>query len=334
LLRTLLRLLALLIILGIGLAAGATYWGYRQFNAPGPADTEVTVIIERGLGVCAIADRLKAAGIITQPLVFAAGVRIYGEGRPLRAGEYRFSARLSMREVMQQMIDGRTVVHRLTIPEGLTVTEIAALVAAAEGLEGGLPATLPAEGSLLPETYFYERGDTRNGLLDRMAEAMDDALAELWPQRDPSIPLTTTAEVVTLASIVEKETGVPAERPRVASVFFNRLDRGMPLQSDPTVIYALTDGKAPLGRALTKADLQAASPYNTYLNVGLPPGPIANPGRASLEAVLHPDSTNDLYFVADGNGGHVFAETLDEHNKNVAAWRKLQQQQRQQMPSP
>ena len=327
--RTVLRLLTLLIILGIGLTAGAAYWGWSRFHEPGPAGAETTVVIERGLGVRAIGQRLADAGIITDPLVFAAGVRVYGEGRPLQAGEYLFPARLSMRQVMEQMIDGATVVHRLTVPEGLTVAEICALVAAAPDLTGDMPAAKPAEGALLPETYFYAKGDTREDLLKRMEKAMQDTLAELWPARDPKLPLTTKDEVVILASIVEKETGVAGERPRVASVFFNRLDQGMPLQSDPTVIYAITDGQKPLGRALTKADLQAADPYNTYVNTGLPPGPIANPGRASLEAVLNPDSTKDLYFVADGSGGHAFAETLDEHNKNVAAWRKLQQQQSQ-----
>jgi UPF0755 protein len=325
----LVRLFLLLLVLGAGLAGGTAYWAYTRFHEPGPASAPTTVVIDQGLGVRAIADRLAAAGVIDAPLIFAAGVRVYGEGRPLRAGEYAFAARLSMRQVMQQLMDGATVVHRLTIPEGLTSAEIVALVAAAPDLEGAVPAAIPAEGTLLPETYFYSKGDARAQLLARMATAMSEALAELWPRRDGAVPLETPAEAVILASIVEKETGLPEERPRVASVFFNRLERGMPLQSDPTVIYALTDGKGPLDRGLTRADLQVADPYNTYVNAGLPPGPIANPGRASLEAVLHPDDTDDLYFVADGNGGHAFAETLDEHNRNVAAWRKLRNQQTQ-----
>ena len=192
-----------------------------------------------------------------------------------------------------------------------------------------MPAEMPADGTLLPETYFFSRGDTRAQLLERMRKGMKEALAELWPARDGTVALKSADEAVTLASIVEKETGLAAERPHVASVFFNRLAQGMPLQSDPTVIYALTGGKGPLGRALAHADLQVANPYNTYVNPGLPPGPIANPGRASLTAVLHPDSTNDLYFVADGSGGHAFAATLDAHNKNVAAWRQVQKQQTQ-----
>jgi UPF0755 protein len=323
----LVRLVLLLLVLGIGLAGGAAYRGFTKFHEPGPASAPTTLVIDQGMGVRAIADKLAAADIIAEPLIFAAGVRVYAEGRPLRAGEYEFPARVSMRQAMQQMIDGATVVRRLTIPEGLTSAEIVALVAAASGLEGALPPAVPADGTLLPETYFYSKGDTRAQVLTRMEKAMTDALAELWPGRDAAVPLTTAAEAVTLASIVEKETGKAEERPRVAAVFFNRLGRGMPLQSDPTVIYALTDGSGPLDRALTRADLQVANPFNTYVNAGLPPGPIANPGRASLEAVLHPASTKDLYFVADGSGGHAFAETLDEHNRNVAAWRKLQTQQ-------
>ncbi len=323
----LVRLFLLLLVLAVGLAGGAAYWGFTKFHEPGPAAADTTVVIEHGLGVRAIADKLADAGVIADPLVFSAGVRVYGEERPLQAGEYQFPARRSMREIMEQMIAGTTVVHRLTIPEGLTSAEIVALVAAAPDLDGSMPAEMPADGSLLPETYFFSKGDTRPQLLERMRKGMSDALAELWPARDSTVALKSVAEAVTLASIVEKETGLAAERPHVASVFFNRLAQGMPLQSDPTVIYALTGGKGPLGRALTRADLQVANPYNTYVNPGLPPGPIANPGRASLRAVLHPDSTKDLYFVADGSGGHAFAATLDEHNKNVAAWRQQQKTQ-------
>ena len=323
----LVRLFLLLLVLAVGLAGGVAYWGFQKFHEPGPAAADITVVIEHGLGVRAIADKLADTGLITDPLVFAAGVRVYGEERPLQAGEYLFPAGLSMRQIMEQMIAGGTIIHRLTIPEGLTSAEIVALVAAAPDLDGSLPAATPADGSLLPETYFFSRGETRAELLERMRKGMKDALAELWPARDSTVALKSVAEAVILASIVEKETGLATERPHVASVFFNRLAQGMPLQSDPTVIYALTGGKGPLGRALLRADLQVVNPYNTYVNPGLPPGPIANPGRASLQAVLHPDSTKDLYFVADGTGGHAFAATLDQHNKNVAAWRQQQKQQ-------
>jgi UPF0755 protein len=288
LIRSLLRLFAFLLVVGLAAAAGGTYWAFKTFHEPGPAAADTTVIIDRGLGVQAIARKLADAGVIAEPLVFAAGVRVYGEGQPLQAGEYQFAAHLNMRQVMEQMIEGATIAHRLTVPEGLTSAEIVALVAAAPDLEGSVPATLPADGTLLPETYFYTRGDTREQILARMSKAMNDTLTELWPGRDATLPLKTPAEAVTLASIVEKETGLPDERPHVASVFFNRLDRGMPLQSDPTVIYALTDGKGPLGRALSKADLLVADPFNTYVNAGLPPGPIANPGRASAVATPSP----------------------------------------------
>ncbi len=325
--RFVLGFLALLAIAAVGLAGAVGFLAYQRFHASGPADVSVTVVVERGSGVNAIAAQLAEAGVIDEPLVFSLGVRLFAENRPLRAGEYQFPAAVSPREAMQLMIDGATVAHRVTVPEGRTSTEIFAILAAAENLEGGLPAELPAEGTLLPETYFFERGDTRADIVRRMRQALDGTLAELWAARTGDLPLATPAEAVILASIVEKETGIAAERPRVAGVFINRLNQGMPLQSDPTVIYALTEGRQLLERALTRADLAIESPYNTYFVAGLPPGPIANPGRASLNAVLQPMATKEIYFVADGTGGHAFAETLDEHNRNVAAWRKLQKQQ-------
>jgi UPF0755 protein len=294
---------------------------------------ETTVLVPQGAGVAQIGRQLAEAGAVEDPRLFTLGVRLLGGGRPLRAGEYRIPAGASAREIMEMMAAGRTVVRRLTVPEGLTTAEIMRLVAEADGLQGDLPpeAEWPAEGTLLPETYFYSWGDDRRALIDRMARAMEETLAELWPKRAPDLPLETPHEAVTLASIVEKETGLPEtglpeERPRVARVFVNRLNRGMPLQSDPTVIYSLTAGRHAMGRALTRSDLAIDHPYNTYTVRGLPPGPIANPGRASIEAVLNPIESDELYFVADGNGGHLFARTLKEHNRNVARWRALQRQ--------
>jgi UPF0755 protein len=308
------------------LVAGGLYVAYQHFVGPGPSRASITVVIPRGSHLGGIGDRLEQAGVVENGQIFAIGTRLLGNGRPLQAGEYEFAGGISAREVMQQMIEGRTVKRRLTIPEGLTVPEIVALVRQAEGLEGDLADTSKlSEGSLLPETYFYSWGDSRSGMVERMQGAMEKMLAELWADRAAKLPLATPLDAVTLASIVEKETAVPDERPRVAAVFYNRLARGMKLQSDPTVIYALTEGKAPLGRPLAHADLDVASPYNTYVAAGLPPGPIANPGRASLLAVLHPLTTQELYFVADGGGGHAFATTIDEHNRNVAKWRKLSQ---------
>lgn len=327
--RYIVGLIVLLVLIGAGVAGGVGYWGYVQFNAPGPLAESATLVIERGSSVTAISRQLRAAGVIEDERIFSLGVRVFGENKPLQAGEYSFPAEISPREAMLLMNDGFTVKRKVTVAEGLTSREILAVIAAAEGLEGEVPATAPAEGTLLPETYFYAKGDSRADIIGRMSDAMTETLTELWAARDPNLPIKSPAEAVTLASIVEKETGVASERPRVAAVFVNRLRQGIPLQSDPTVIFALTNGQGPLDRALTFADLETQSPYNTYVVAGLPPGPIANPGRAALEAVLHPLATEEIYFVADGSGGHVFAKTLAEHNKNVANWRKIQKQQTQ-----
>ena len=230
-----------------------------------------------------------------------------------------------MADILKILTEGEVYVRRITFAEGLSSAEILDMVGAAEGLEGDLPESLP-EGSLLPETYHYVRGDTRGDLLARMRAARDAALDELWTERAEGLPVESKEEAVILASIVEKETALADERPQVAAVFLNRLKRGMPLQSDPTVVYGLTQGKEPLGRALTYDDLRSETAYNTYVIPRLPPGPIANPGRAAIAAVLNPADVSFLYFVADGTGGHAFANTLEEHNRNVANWRKIQKQ--------
>ena len=233
-----------------------------------------------------------------------------------------------MEEVIEILRSGETLVHRLTVPEGLTSREIVALVNGAEKLSGEI-AELPAEGSLLPDTYHFARGDDRGELVARMRQAQADLMSSLWKERAENLPLASPEEAIILASIVEKETGLAEERNLVAGVFVNRLNKKMRLQSDPTVVYGVTMGKAPLGRPLSRKDLKTKTPYNTYTNAGLPPGPIANPGRAALEAVLQPTKTDHLYFVADGSGGHAFAKTLAQHNRNVAKWRKLQKQKKQ-----
>ena len=296
-----------------------------RFDGPGPLQADTVVYISPGTSMGDIARKLAADGVIADSLVFRLGVRLLRVSRELKAGEYLFPATVSMRGVVDILLSGKTVLRRLTLPEGTASAEAAALIEAAEGLVDKLSA-VPAEGTLLPETYLYERGDRRNELVERMQEAMRDTLTELWGLRDTSVPLKSPEQALILASIVEKETGVPDERPIVASVFINRMNAGMRLQSDPTVVYGITNGAAPLGRALTRNDLQAESPYNTYKIDGLPPGPIANPGRDAIEAVLNPAETEYFYFVASGNGGHAFAKTLDEHNTNVAKWRKLKNQ--------
>jgi UPF0755 protein len=327
--RSLVRLAGTLLLLAVLAGGAGAIWFWNAFNGNGPLAAEKTIVVPKGSGVAAIADLLEQEGIIRQALVFKIGVQLFGEEQPLQAGEFRFPPAASPRGAMQVLIEGKSVLHRLTIAEGLTSTEIFAVLAANPLLEGPLP-PVPPEGSLLPETYFFVRGDARSAIVERMQENMSEKLAELWEKRDPALATIGSAEeAVILASIVEKETGVKAERARVAAVFHNRLRIGMPLQSDPTAIFGITLGKAALGRNLTYADLRAVNDFNTYVIPGLPPSPIANPGIDALHAVLNPITSKELYFVADGTGGHAFAETLDGHNKNVAKWRKLQKQQNQ-----
>jgi UPF0755 protein len=316
--KILLFFVTVLIVAG----GGAVYWGNAQFKQPGPLPTERTVIIERGASINAIARDLKRAGVLANPLVFRLAVRFSGPGKPLKAGEYAFPARISPESVLDLLRSGRTVVRRVTFAEGLSTGEILAQLARTPGLDGAFSFS-PGEGTLLPETYHYSHGDKRRDIVRRMTTAMEDLLVKLWKNRAEGLPLKSPGEALVLASIVEKETALAVERPRIAAVFINRLNKGMRLQSDPTVVYGLTRGVKPLGRALLRADLKKPSPYNTYLIDGLPPGPISNPGAASLEAVLRPAQSQDLYFVADGSGGHVFSKTLAEHNRNVAKWRKL-----------
>jgi UPF0755 protein len=326
---SLLRSLIVLLLLGVLAAGAAAWWGWDRFQEPGPSTAQTTVVIPKGAGLSRIADQLQEAGVIGEDWLFTIVVKALGRDQALKAGEYAIPAGSSMRQVMDLLVAGLTVIHKVTVAEGLTAWDIVRVLNAAPDLAGPPIETVPAEGTLLPETYFFERGDTRQEIVERMAAGHRDAVARLWPARASGLPLKDEAEWIVLASIVEKETGLPDERPLVASVFVNRLKQGMRLQSDPTVIYGITQGEGPLGRGLTRKELDTATAYNTYQIDGLPPGPIANPGLASLEAVLHPADTEYLYFVADGSGGHVFAETLKEHNENVRKWREIEKQQKQ-----
>ncbi len=322
------RVYAAVLGLFIGLAAVAVllgYWGFKTYSAPGPLKEAATIVIPKGSGRDAILRRLLANGVIEDPVIFRIAVRLTGSAGKLKAGEYRFPARVSMKRVLARIVSGKTVLRFFTASEGRTTYEILERLKATEGLKGDV-SEQPREGELLPETYSFALGDTRNAIVKRMREAMAKVIDELWEKRAEGLPIKTKHEALILASIIEKETGKKGERPRVAAVFVNRLRKGMRLQTDPTVIYGITKGKGALGRRLLTKDLEKKTPYNTYRIDGLPPGPIANPGRASIAAALNPAKTKDIYFVADGTGGHVFSETLEQHNKNVGRWREIRRE--------
>lgn len=325
-----LSLLSVMLI-GIALVAVIGGWGAYNYLRPGPAAEEKMVLIPPGTGVSGIAARLDENAVIHSPLIFKIAARLSGQGASLKAGEYLFPPRVPMTEALRMLHAGEVYDRKFTVPEGLTSYQVVELVKKVAELDGDL-VDVPAEGTLLPETYHFVTGDTKAGKIEEMRAAMTRTMDELWEKRVPGLPVETKEQALILASIIEKETGVSDERRRVAGVFVNRLRQGMALQTDPTVIYALTMGKiedkgmGPLGRRLLTKDLQVDSPYNTYKYPGLPPGPIANPGRASIEAALNPEEHKYIYFVADGTGGHLFAETLAEHNQNVANWRKIRRE--------
>jgi UPF0755 protein len=315
----------LLLTLGIG---GVVFWGKQKFDAPGPLAADKIVNIPRG-GVRDIAEMLQREGIISDPWIFMGGaLALKARGEELKYGEYQFVRRSSMREVAETIIESRVVQHQLTLAEGLTSEQIVARLLENDVLAGNIR-EIPREGTLLPESYKFTRGMTREQVIQRMQQAQARLVKEVWDRRVPDLPIKTPEQLVALASIVEKETGKPEERTRVAAVFMNRLKQNMRLQSDPTIIYGLVGGKGSLGRPIMKSEIEQPTPYNTYVIAGLPPGPIANPGRASLEAVSNPARTKELFFVADGTGGHAFAENYEQHQKNVARLRAIEQGQKE-----
>jgi UPF0755 protein len=301
--------------------------GKQRLDAPGPLGEDKIVNIPRGAGVRDIADLLVKEGVIDQPWTFVGAVVVRKARDDLKSGEYMFPKHATLGDVIATLLDGKVVQHALTVPEGLTSEQVVHRLLEADMLSGNIR-EIPREGSLLPETYKVVRGTTREQVIQRMHQAQHRVVQEVWERRMADLPLRTPDQLVTLASIIEKETGRPEERTRVAAVFVNRLKQRMRLQSDPTIIYGLVGGKATLGRPILKSEIEQPTPYNTYVIDGLPPGPIANPGRAALEAAANPARTRELYFVADGAGGHLFAETLDQHQRNVAKLRSIERSQR------
>lgn len=314
-------------LLGVVILGGLAYFANVRFNAEGPHSTDRNISVERGMATRQIAGMLEARGVISNEHIFTAGVLARQARSRLQAGEYAIDAHASMSDILDMMVEGRTVVYSVTFPEGWTSQQMVNRLNATEFLTGEIT-EVPPEGALLPNTYAFNRDATRQSVLDRMIAAQESAVADIWERRVDDLPIESIEELVTLASIVEKETARADERTRVAGVFINRLNQGMRIQSDPTILYGIFGGEAWMeARPIYRSQLRDESnPYNTYTIPALPPGPIANPGRASLEAVANPSRTDDLFFVADGTGGHAFAETYEEHNRNVDRWREIERQ--------
>jgi UPF0755 protein len=311
-------ILVLLAIVG----GGAFLFGKQQLDAKGPLTEDKIVNIPRA-GVRDVAETLEREGVIDKPYLFIAMALIQKTRGELRAGEYQFARQASLQDVIGTMLDGKVVQHNITIPEGLTSEQIVQRLLEMNVLAGNIR-EIPREGTLMPETYRVTRGTTRELVIQRMQQAQKRILQETWDRRANDLPLRSPDELLVLASIVEKETGKPEERARVAAVFVNRLKQRMKLQSDPTIIYGLVGGKGTLGRPINRSEITQPTPYNTYTIEGLPPGPIANPGRAAIEATANPARTREIFFVADGTGGHAFSENLEAHNRNVAKLRAME----------
>ena len=311
------------------IVAGAIIFGVakNKFDSPGPLQEDKVVNIPPKLGIRDIADLLVKEGVIGDSWAFIISAKLAETREELRFGEYQFAKGSSLHDVINTIVEGKVVQHQITIAEGLTSEQIVQRLLESDILSGSIK-ELPREGSMLPESYRFTRGTPREQVIQRMQQAQRRAVQEIWDRRMPDLPLRSPDQLVILASIIEKETGRSDERTRVAAVFVNRLKQRMKLQSDPTIIYGLVGGKGTLGRPILRSEIEQPTPYNTYVIDGLPPGPVANPGRAALEAVANPARTKELYFVADGTGGHAFSETLDQHQRNVARLRAIEQGQR------
>jgi UPF0755 protein len=321
------------LVLVVLIAGGAFVFGKSQFEAPGPLQEDKIVIIPPRSGMMDIADLLKREGVVdAHPLVFVGGVFALKARSDLKAGEYLFPKHASIKDVVETIVEGKVVQHQITIPEGLTSEQVVARLLENDILSGNVK-DVPREGSLLPDSYHFHRGFMREQMIQRMRQAQERLVREVWERRNPDLPIKTPEQLIVLASIIEKETGKAEERTRIAAVLTNRLKQKMKLQSDPTIIYGLVFGKGALGHPLTKSEIAQPTPYNTYVIDGLPPGPIANAGRASIEAAANPARTKELYFVADGTGGHAFAETYDQHMKNVARLRAIEHEQKGEPPA-
>ena len=316
-----------LVLLAAFAAGLALTFGKQRFEAPGPLAQDKIVNIPRGAGVRDIADLLHREGVIDQPWVFIGGVWVRKARDELKYGEYQFPKEASLRDVINVISDGKVIQHQVTVAEGLTSEQIVARLMENDVLTGNIK-EIPKEGSLLPETYNFTRGISREQIISRMQHEQRRMVQEIWERRSPDLPIENADQLVILASVIEKETSKPEERTRVAAVFVNRLKQRMKLQSDPTIIYGIVGGKGSLGRSITRSDIELKTRYNTYVIDGLPPGPIANPGRASLEAAANPARTKELFFVADGTGGHTFSESLDQHQKGVTRLRQIEAQQK------
>lgn len=320
-------LFTMCLVLAVAAGGGFIYLN-NKFEQAGPLKSEKTVMINRGEGTRLIAEKLYDEGAVSNDGIFLLGLFVNRANGKLKAGEYLIEANASMQDIMRMLVSGKSVQYKVTIPEGLTTLQILRRIEENEILVGDVDETVP-EGALLPDTYNFTRGATRADVIKRMRDAQTKLLDGIWNNRVADLPIASPQEALVLASIVEKETGLASERRRVAGVFINRLRKNMRLQSDPTIVYGIVGGEGPLGRPIRKSDIAQRTDYNTYQIDGLPPTPIANPGKAAIEAVLNPAETKDLFFVADGTGGHAFAETLEEHNRNVLRWREIERQRNQ-----